>query len=296
MSHPPWTPIPEKVLYVEQHVPYGIINQDFYDNIEKAKIPLVKIYHYHNNHLGTPQELSDESGNIVWLSYDRAWGGSFETIYKPQFIDNFSLDENELQSIKFQRQSLDTETGLHHNRFRYYDSDVGMFIQRDPIGLLGGNNVFQYAPNPVGWIDPFGLAKLFETGTYGSLNGGDHVGDGLQAHELIRHEALVQNGLAQKSTRLSGNPSIALDLDHHTRGPLKDSRGIGGAHYHEAEIRQTQYSLGKNDIHPSMKRDMDITQGSLRKAGVPTPIVKRLRKEANKFYRELLKKKSKCTS
>ncbi|WP_290004285.1 RHS repeat domain-containing protein [Faucicola atlantae] len=288
--------IDEKILYVEQHVPYGIINQDFYDRIEQAKTPLVKIYHYHNNHLGTPQELSDDKGDIVWLSYDRAWGGSFDTIYKQQFIDNFALNEFELQPFKFQGQSLDTETGLHYNRFRYYDSDVGMFISRDPIGLMGGSNVFQYAPNPTQWIDPFGLAKLFETGTYGSLNGGDHVGDGLQAHELIRHEALVQNGLAQKSTRLSGNPSIALDLDHHTRGPLKDSRGIGGAHYHEAEIRQTQYSLGKNDIHPSMKREMDITQGSLRKAGVPTPIVKRLRKEANKFYRELLKKKSKCTS
>ncbi|OOS07814.1 hypothetical protein B0189_02040 [Moraxella cuniculi] len=37
---------------------------------------------------------------------------------------------------------------------------MGMFIQRDPIGLLGGNNVFQYAPNPVGWVDPFGLACL----------------------------------------------------------------------------------------------------------------------------------------
>lgn len=32
-----------------------------------------------------------------------------------------------------------------------------MFIQRDPIGLLGGNNVFAYAPNPVHWIDVFGL-------------------------------------------------------------------------------------------------------------------------------------------
>ena len=32
-----------------------------------------------------------------------------------------------------------------------------MFISRDPIGLLGGNNVFQYAPNPIGWIDPWGL-------------------------------------------------------------------------------------------------------------------------------------------
>ena len=33
-----------------------------------------------------------------------------------------------------------------------------MFVSRDPIGLLGGNNVFQYAPNPTGWIDPWGLS------------------------------------------------------------------------------------------------------------------------------------------
>ena len=50
-----------------------------------------------------------------------------------------------------------TETGLHYNRFRYFDPDLGMFTTRDPIGLMGGNNVFQYAPNPVGWVDPFGL-------------------------------------------------------------------------------------------------------------------------------------------
>ena len=145
------------VTHVWQYVPSGIVTQDVLDNVEKAKQPLVKIYHYHCNHLGTPQELSDEKGDIVWLSYDRAWGGSFDSIYKQQFIDNFAITENELQPIKFQGQSLDTETGLHYNRFRYYDSDVGMFISRDPIGLLGGNNVFQYAPNPIGWIDPWGL-------------------------------------------------------------------------------------------------------------------------------------------
>ena len=200
------------VTHVWQYVPSGIVTQDVLDNVEKAKQPLVKIYHYHCNHLGTPQELTDSDGDVVWLSYDYSWGGQFDRHYKPQQVGNYDVSESELQPIKFQGQSLDVETGLHYNRFRYYDSDVGMFISRDPIGLMGGSNVFQYAPNPVGWIDPFGLAKLFETGTYGSLNGGDHVGDGLQAHELIRHEALVQNGLAQKSTRLSGNPSIALDL------------------------------------------------------------------------------------
>ena len=127
------------------------------ERIADKSQPLISIYHYHCNHLGTPQELTNQDGDVIWLSYDRAWGGSFDTIYKQQFIDNYAVKENELQPIKFQGQSLDTETGLHYNRFRYYDSDVGMFISRDPIGLLGGNNVFQYAPNPIGWIDPWGL-------------------------------------------------------------------------------------------------------------------------------------------
>ena len=35
---------------------------------------------------------------------------------------------------------------------------MGMFISKDPIGLLGGDNVFAYAPNPTGWIDPLGLS------------------------------------------------------------------------------------------------------------------------------------------
>ena len=98
--------IAEKILYIQQHVPSEVINQDFYHRIEQAKTPLIQIYHYHCNHLGTPQELSDEKGDIVWLSYDRAWGGSFDSIYKQQFIDNFAITENELQPIKFQGQSL----------------------------------------------------------------------------------------------------------------------------------------------------------------------------------------------
>jgi uncharacterized protein RhaS with RHS repeats len=48
---------------------------------------------------------------------------------------------------------------LHYNRFRYYEPDSGRFINQDPIGLAGGTNLFQYAPNPVGWVDPWGLAN-----------------------------------------------------------------------------------------------------------------------------------------
>ena len=51
----------------------------------------------------------------------------------------------------------DEESGLHYNRFRYYDPEIGRFVSQDPIGLRGGMNLFEYAPNPVGWTDPFGL-------------------------------------------------------------------------------------------------------------------------------------------
>ena len=119
----------------------------------------LRIYHYHTDHLGTPQELTNERGEVVWLNYQMAWGGSFSQLNNVHNLDGLDISADELQPFRFQGQFYDGETGLHYNRFRYYDSDVGMFISRDPIGLLGGNNVFQYAPNPIGWIDPWGLAK-----------------------------------------------------------------------------------------------------------------------------------------
>ena len=117
----------------------------------------VLVYYYHNDHLGTPQELTNSKGEVVWLNYQFAWGGSFEQRCLVNELDKLDVSADELQPFRFQGQMFDVETGLHYNRFRYYDSDVGMFIQRDPIGLMGGNNVFAYAPNPVGWVDPLGL-------------------------------------------------------------------------------------------------------------------------------------------
>lgn len=49
-------------------------------------------------------------------------------------------------------------SGLVHLRHRAYDSSLGRFIQRDPLGIVGGCNDYGYVDgNPVDATDPYGL-------------------------------------------------------------------------------------------------------------------------------------------
>ena len=55
-------------------------------------------------------------------------------------------------------QYYDQETGFHYNGFRFYDPGTGRYLTPDPIGQLGGINLFLYAEeNPINHIDPLGL-------------------------------------------------------------------------------------------------------------------------------------------
>ncbi|WP_284284853.1 RHS repeat domain-containing protein, partial [Marinibactrum halimedae] len=106
-----------------------------------------KVYHYHTDHLGTPDTLTDKKGNIAWSVSYQTYGNLAIKHEGEQFH----------QPIRFQGQYHDEETNLHYNRFRYYDPAIGQFITQDLIGLHGGINNYRYAPNPIKWIDPFGL-------------------------------------------------------------------------------------------------------------------------------------------
>ena len=143
-----------KALMVGNYGKYDIALDPLWNGeYEQEAEPFGKdeITFYQCDHLGTPQELTDCEGKVAWSAQYRAWGQAKEA------ISEAARKAGMRNPIRFQGQYFDEETGLHYNRYRYYDSDCARYITTDPIGLLGGMNAYQYAPNPTGWIDPLGL-------------------------------------------------------------------------------------------------------------------------------------------
>ncbi|HEX7819335.1 MAG TPA: RHS repeat-associated core domain-containing protein [Sphingobium sp.] len=92
------------------------------------------VYWAHGNHLGVPVVLTNASGTAATpTGYTRV-------------------------GFPGQTQTLND---LYYNRYRDYDPTIGRYIQADPIGLAGGQNIYAYVGNnPTRWMDPNGLKKV----------------------------------------------------------------------------------------------------------------------------------------
>ena len=103
-------------------------------------------YYCHNDHLGTPQILTDASQHVAWKASYKPYG---EAVISIETVEN---------PFRFPGQYYDQETGLHYNWNRYYDPKTGRYLTPDPIGLKGGINLFPYVTNnPLKSSDSKGL-------------------------------------------------------------------------------------------------------------------------------------------
>ncbi|MDH0895718.1 MULTISPECIES: RHS repeat-associated core domain-containing protein [unclassified Pseudomonas] len=211
----------------------------------------VNILYYHADHLGTPRELTDKNGHIVWSATYKAWGNTAKIEQPGRLIADtqgnvqiqcWEEQENPVeQNLRYQGQYYDQETGLHYNRFRYYDPDCGRFVSQDPIGLLGGVNNYQYAPNPVEWIDPWGLAFIKHTDTN---NGKGYVvyaicdkENGVVGYVGQTNNSEAREGQHKKSGRLPEDDNLRRITEVPTYG---DARG-----YEQALIEHHNTLTGK---------------------------------------------------
>jgi len=115
-------------------------------------------YAYHRSALGSLQEVSSAnqvgSASYRYAPFGKttiAVGGVVQT------TDPLS------QSISFTSRTRDGESGVVQCRFRTLDSDLGRFLQRDPVGYVGGASLLEYVDsNPINSSDPMGLEERHE--------------------------------------------------------------------------------------------------------------------------------------
>ncbi len=171
-------------------------------------------YYFHNDHLGTPQVLTNESQAIAWKATYTPFG---EAVISIATVEN---------PFRFPGQYYDGETGLHYNYFRYYNPPIGRYLTPDPIGLLGGINPFLYVGgNPLRWIDPDGLAVIAPQDPAGGPQPGreslydiyldpGYQQDYIQAHGfyIFQDEGPLSSMRCEQGGKLKGGPLI--------RGPL----------------------------------------------------------------------------
>jgi len=109
-------------------------------------------YFYHYDGLGSTIAITDSNGEVVntYAYSPEGLVGVQETIPNPfQYVGRFGV--------------MAEGNGLYYMRARYYDPEVGRFINKDPIGYLGGLNLFTYTRNDfVNVVDPLGLIPLHE--------------------------------------------------------------------------------------------------------------------------------------
>ncbi len=136
-------------------------------------------YCYQSDGLGSTANLTDAGGNKV-NSYDyKAFG---------QIRNQSGTAAN---PWLFTGRQLDPESGLYFYRNRYYDSRVGRFTTRDPIGYAGGINLYAYCSNnPINANDPFGLDTYYVN--YELITSNHKPTQGVVSHS---YPVLTDNGI-----------------------------------------------------------------------------------------------------
>ena len=155
-------------LYSVRHLVFNgfeLISQQF-SRVRQAHPSVAPQWVTRTNHAvsdltGRPLMLFNSEGKTVWRPGQTSlWGLALSLPADTGYPDpRGELDPEADPGLLYAGQWQDAESGLCYNRFRYYEPETGMYLVSDPLGLLGGEQTYRYVPNPLGYIDPLGLAK-----------------------------------------------------------------------------------------------------------------------------------------
>jgi len=212
---------------------------------------------YITNLQGDVVAILNSSGQVVVrYTYD-AWGNLLST------TGSLASTIGVLNPIRYRGYVYDPETGLYYLQSRYYDPEIGRFINADAFTSTGqgltGNNMFAYCGNnPVNYVDSYGLTPQLPVGRmgpYGELRK-IAAGTGLEVHHFIEQRFYGGKEYFMGYNKQNA-PSVILTKSEHQyiTNMFRDKYKYGATPYktlkpdtvvHEAILIYQKY--GNNDM------------------------------------------------
>ena len=107
----------------------------------------------HHNSLFSVFAVTDESGTVLERYQYDPYGNQSVMDTSFNVLTNSAIE----QELTYTGQRFDAETDQYYYKNRYYSSDQGRFISRDPIGYHDGMGLYEYAGSrSVNATDPMG--------------------------------------------------------------------------------------------------------------------------------------------
>lgn len=206
--------------------------------------------------IGALAELVTPDGRVAWAANTTLWGRRLAP----------SVPAHGYSPLGLPGQYHDEETGLAYNLFRYYDPATGRYLSSDPLGQQAGPNPHGYVPNPMVWLDPYGLlgtrpktrVPSGEGGWYKALQPANfpashpRTSTEYEINHIPPQDAYLGIMDLGKGSRVPYGPAIRMEYDDH-RALLSTGSGHINNAYRAAQ--RTLIQQGKFD--EAMKMDID---------------------------------------
>jgi RHS repeat-associated protein len=114
---------------------------------------------YTQGSLHSVVSINSSSGNLLELYEYYPYGKViiYDNLFQVQSSSNYDIKNF------FTGRRLDSQNMIYYNRLRGFDSSLGRFLQRDPIGYSRSLNSYMYVlNNPINFFDPFGADVTVE--------------------------------------------------------------------------------------------------------------------------------------
>ncbi|EAW1760672.1 RHS repeat protein [Salmonella enterica subsp. enterica] len=215
----------------------GLTPEQIQNQMEPKYIPERTIHLYHCDHRGLPLALVNAEGKADWSAEYDAWGNVLRE----------NNAHNMKQLIRLPGQQYDEETGLYYNLHRYYDPLLGRYITQDPIGLMGGWNLYTYPLNPMQYTDPMGLNMCDLAPEPGSMCGSPWLTGGAMGGVGEMGPRGGINGTGSMSGTIGGQVTLgvgALLSTQNDQVESKDSSSLSKCEEKIEEVRKCSPSSG----------------------------------------------------